>query len=130
MNKILLSGRLTKDVELRALQNNNKVAHGTIAVRRDFKENGEYKTDFIDYVAFNNQADYLDRYTKKGDLIELSGRWQVRNYQDKSGKTQYVNEVVIESVSSLTPKEKPESAPTYENIEDIDTTSNMDDLPF
>ena len=127
MNKVILSGRNTKDVELRVLQNNTKVAHGTIAVRRDFKENGEYQTDFIDYVAFNNQAEYLDRYTKKGDLIELSGRWQVRNYQDRSGKTQYINEVVIESVSSLTPREKPE--PTHENIEDIDTT-DFSDLPF
>ena len=130
MNKILLSGRLTKDVELRSSQKNINVVNGTIAVRRDFKENGEYKTDFIDFVAFGNQADYLDRYTKKGDLIELSGRWQVRNYQDKNGKTQYVNEVVIESVSSLTPKEKPESMPTHENIEDIETTSLEDDLPF
>ena len=134
MNKVILSGNLTADPNLRKVPSGMSVASGTIAVRREFKENGEYKTDFINYVAWDKQADYLSSYTKKGDKIELCGRWQVREYERQDRTKAYVNEVIIESVNSLTAKPKddeiviPPNKPTSERLKDIKTDD--DSLPF
>lgn len=128
MNKVILSGNLCKDVELRVTQTGTSVASNCIAVRRDFKSpNGEYETDFINLVAWRTQADYLSNYAKKGDRVELVGRWTVRRYQDASGQTKTANEVVVESISIISkPQGSVKEEPT--NEPPIDFTDN--DLPF
>ena len=128
MNKVCLTGRLTKDIELKKTSSGTSVAFGSVAVRRDFKENGEYPTDFINWTAWKSQADYLATYAHKGDMVEVTGRWQVRQYQDKSGNNRVANELVIENVhilesaqdnNKVTPPVQPSSSSTTE-----------DDLPF
>lgn len=112
MNSCTLTGRLTKDVELRQVNENTTCAMFTLAVARDFKNpDGSTTTDFISCVAWNGQANFLSRYCKKGDNIGIVGRIQVRNYQDQNGQTHFVTEVICNSVESYTKREQPQQQP-------------------
>lgn len=132
MNKVILTGNLCRDIELRTTASGTYVISNCIAVARDFKEpDGTYKSDFINIVAWSNQAEYLAKYAKKGDRLELSGRWQVRTYTNKDGSTATANECVIENVRAFAKKDEPEqeaktSAPAAVDVED----EEYDDLPF
>lgn len=109
MNNVCLIGRITKEPELRYTQSGTAVVSFTLAVTRDFKNpNGEYESDFINCVAWRNQAEFIGNYIKKGYLIGVSGSIQTRSYDDKYGK-KYVTEVIVDGVNNLTPKEKEES---------------------
>ena len=133
LNKVILIGNITKDVEIKSTTSGKHVVTNTIAVTRSFKNaNGNYDTDFINFVAYGGTADFLSNYAKKGTRIAISGSWNTRTYQDNNGKTQYVNECMVTDVDILTPKEKEpakEETPKNEN----DNPFNMDDpydLPF
>jgi len=97
MNVITVSGRAVKDVELKTVSDGKFVANGTIAVRRDFKNQaGEYESDFINFVARGKQGELMAQYIKKGDQFVMSGRLQIRKW-DKQGKTEYFTEIVVNS---------------------------------
>lgn len=120
MNKVILSGNLCKDIELKQTQSGKSALNNSIAVRRDFKDaDGTYQTDFIDFIAFGNQAEYLSKYASKGDRAELVGRWQVRNYVDKNGYDRRTNEVVVENISLVTPKKKEEQSQDTKELEEL-----------
>ena len=120
MNRVCLSGNLCKDVELKKTSSKKAVVSNTIAVSRDFKnDDGEYETDFIDIVVWEKTAEYLSKYAKKGDRIELVGKWQVRKYQTSDGKNRVVNECVVEWLKITNSKKQEEVQPVEE-----------DDLPF
>ena len=122
MNKVIISGRIVKDVELKTTQNNVSVLTNTIAVRKDFKkEDGTYDSDFINVVAYRNNADYISKYFNKGDKVLISGRLNTRNYEDKDNKKVYVTEVVIETIESLASKSKSEKTETKEEQNDAYT---------
>lgn len=105
LNRVVLVGRLTKDIDLRYTSSNVAVAQFTIAVNRAFSnQNGERETDFVNCVAWRNQAENMSKYVKKGALIGVDGRIQTRHYDDKDGKRVYVTEVVAESVQFLESK--------------------------
>ena len=127
MNKVLLTGRLTKDIELRQTNSGKSVVQTSIAVKREFKENGEYNTDFINVVVWGASADFLKSYAKKGDLIEVVGRWQVRNYQDSQGLNRQANECVAENVNILA---HVEPKPAVESNNDGLPSFDANDLPF
>lgn len=113
MNSCTISGNLTKDVELRQVNENTSCAMFTLAVARDFKNpDGSTTTDFISCVAWNGQANFLSRYCKKGDKIGIVGRIQARNYQDQQGQTHFITEVICNSVESYTKREQPQQQPT------------------
>ncbi len=107
MNRVSLVGRITKDPEVRYSQNsNNPILGFTIAVDRGVKDaNGQRLADFINCVAFNQTADFMSRYIKKGFLISVCGRLQSRSYQGADGQTRYVTEVICEQVENLTPRD-------------------------
>lgn len=93
-------GRLTRDVELRYTASNIPVASFTIACDRDFKSNdGERETDWIDVVAWNKSAEFVEKYFKKGDMIVISGRLQTRVYEDKNGNKRKAVEVIAASLN-------------------------------
>lgn len=96
MNKTILIGRVTKDIELREIKVKGKddavVANFTLAVN-DRKSN---ETAFINCVAWNNIAETLERYIKKGMPIALWGRFTTHDYEDKDGNRRFVTEVVVE----------------------------------
>ncbi|MFM0684261.1 single-stranded DNA-binding protein [Streptococcus suis] len=115
MNKVILSGRMTKDVEVRSTPNNVAVANGTIAVNRNFKnKNGEYETDFLDFIAYGKLVEILSNQSRKGILCEIVGRLQKRSYDNKDGKRVYVMEIICEDYTRLEPLEARASNTSYE----------------
>ena len=108
MNRVILIGRITKDAELRQTQTGVNNVSFTLAVNRKYKdEQGNTPADFINCVAWRQQAEFLGNYVKKGYLLAVEGQLQVRSYQDQQGVTKYVTEVVCDSVENLTPKDQP-----------------------
>ena len=102
INNVTLTGRLTRDPELRYTPSNKAVATATIAVDRSRKdENGERQTDFINLVFWNKQAETLANYVKKGHMIGVVGSIQTRNYENQQGQRVYVTEVVANSFTFL-----------------------------
>lgn len=130
MNKVILSGNLCQDIELKQTPSGKSVVTNCIAVKRDYKnESGNYDSDFINIVVWGAQAEYLHRYAKKGERVELVGRWNVRKYQAQDGTNRLVNECTVESITvfSRSPKAETETAPATTNFEEIDIN---DDVPF
>ena len=95
MNKTILIGRLTKDVETR-YSGETAIARYTLAVDRKFKREGEATADFINCVAFGKNGEFAEKYLKKGTKIAVTGRIQTGSYTDKDGKKVYTTEVVAE----------------------------------
>lgn len=106
MNNVSLSGRITKDPEIRNTPNLARYVLFTLAVDRPFVKD---TTDFINCVAWNSNAEYIGNYIKKGYLIEVTGTIQTRSYQTQTGENKYITEVVLDSVKNLTPKPKDET---------------------
>lgn len=96
INNVVLTGRLTKDIELRRTTSGKVCTSFTLAVNRNKQE-----TDFINCVAWNNWAELLEKYTRKGSQIGVEGRIQTRNYDDKNGKKIYVTEVLANKITFL-----------------------------
>lgn len=96
INTVVLTGRLTKDIELRRTTSGKTCTSFTLAVNRNKQE-----TDFINCVAWNNWAELLEKYTRKGSQIGVEGRIQTRNYDDKKGKKIYVTEVLANKITFL-----------------------------
>ena len=139
MNDVCLSGRLTKD-PINTQTQTTQIASFTLAVNREFSK--EKTADFIPCVAFNQAAKYIIQYIKKGDLIEMNGRIQVRSYQGKNGETNYVTEVIVDRVgllSKVQSQSQSQEEPTetkssntiiHRHITEEKVTIPDDDLPF
>ena len=99
LNHIVLMGRLTRDPELRRTGSGIAVASFTLAVDRDFAAQGaEKETDFVDIVAWRGTAEFVSKYFTKGRMAVVSGRLQIRNWQDKDGNKRRSAEVVADNV--------------------------------
>src|SRR5699024_956551 len=102
LNRVVLTGRLTRDPDLKYTQNGVAVANGNIACNRPFKnQQGENEADFINFVVWKKAAENLANYMKKGSQIGIDGRLQTRTYENNNGQTVYRNEVVDDSVQFL-----------------------------
>lgn len=99
INSVALTGRLTKDVDLRTTQSGISVASFTLAVNRQYSKDKE--ADFINCVAFKKTAEVLQQFAGKGRLIGVTGSIQTRHYTGKDGKEVYVTEVLANNVSFL-----------------------------
>lgn len=132
INNVVLSGRLTKDVEVRMSQNNKKYCQFTLAV--DKYVNGEQQADFINCVAWERNAEILSEYTSKGSKVNVVGRIQTRNYKNNNGQTIYVTEVLVQQVELLEKKkeEKQQDSIYINPVDDGGYTMHIDseDLPF
>jgi single-strand DNA-binding protein len=110
LNVVTLTGRLTKDLDLRYTNTGTAVASFSMAVDRQFKNaNGEKETDFINVVAWRKTAETLAEHTRKGSLIGIVGRIQTRNYEGNDGKRIFVTEVVADSFTFLESKKQADS---------------------
>ena len=98
LNHITIMGRFTKDPELRRTGSGVAVTSFTIACDRDFGQNGQKETDFIDITAWRNTAEFVNKYFTKGRMVVVSGRLQIRNWTDKDGKNRRSAEVVADNV--------------------------------
>ena len=99
LNVAIIMGRLTRDPELRRTNSGKPVASITVAVDRDYAPDGQEKeTDFIDCVVWNGTAEFVEKYFKKGSMIILKGRLQIRSWTDKDGNKRRTAEIVADNV--------------------------------
>lgn len=106
MNKSILVGRLTKDVETRYSQGEESMAitRFTIAVDRKIKREGQPSADFISCVAFGKVGEFIDKYFKKGSKIGITGHIQTGSYTNKDGAKVYTTDVVVEEAEFVESK--------------------------
>lgn len=138
MNKVILMGRLTREPEVRYSNGAEPlaVARYTLAVNRRMKKNGEQEADFIPCVAFGKSGEFAEKYFRKGQLVAVTGRLQVRSW-DKDGERRYTTEVIIEEQHFAESKAAQEKAATKESGQaaadgfyPIDESVEDEDLPF
>jgi single-strand DNA-binding protein len=131
MNNVCLVGRLTKDPELRTTSSGLATTTFTIAVdgRRN-PETGESSADFIQIVAWRNQAENICKYCQKGTQVAVQGRITSRSYDAQDGTKRYVTEVIANNVTFLGSKGGSSSGTDY-NMEDNQAEpATLDDDPF
>ena len=131
LNHIVIMGRLTRAPELRKTQSGTPVASFTLACERDFAPQGETReTDFIDIVAWRYTAEFVDKYFSKGQMAIVTGRLQIRNWEDKEGNKRRSAEILADHVyfgeakRDKTTQGEPQYDPQggFSEIEDTDTT--------
>ena len=96
MNRAILMGRLTKEVEMRQTPDGVSVARFTLAVNRRFAKEGQQQADFINCVAWRQTGEFIARYFQKGSMIAVVGSIQSRSWDGQDGKKQYATEVVVD----------------------------------
>ena len=125
LNKVILMGRLTRDLELRSTPQGVSTCSFSLAVDRNFVRDGEErKADFINCVAWRQTAEFISKYFKKGSMVALEGSIQTRSWDD-NGKTRYATDVVVSQVYFAESK-KDGTSPMPE----VPTMGEDDDLPF
>lgn len=129
MNKVIIIGNNTKQIELKQTSSGTSVAEFSIAVKRSFKSaNGEQESDFFNCVAFSKLAETVSKYVGKGDKIAVEGRLQTRNYTNKEGRKIYVTEIIVENVEFLQTKSKDEQKPTDTTDADPFAVANFEEV--
>lgn len=112
LNHITIMGRMTRDPELRKTSAGTSVASFTIACDRDFSKEDK-ETDFIECVAWKGAADFVSKYFSKGRMAVVSGRLQIRNWNDKDGNKRKTAEVVADNVYFADSKREAEQGSDY-----------------
>jgi len=150
MNSVALTGRLTRDPEVRYTQSQTAVASFTLAVDRPYSRDRENSADFIRITTFGKQAEFAEKYLNKGRLVGVTGRIQTGSYQDKDGKTVYTTDVIADRIEFLGPKgdgqqaagysqetfqrqnphSAPQPVPAAPAVPDGFTALDDDDIPF
>lgn len=139
MNKVILMGRLTRSPEVRYSQGAEPVAVAryTLAVNRRFKRKDEPEADFIPCVAFGKRGEFAEKYFRKGQLVSIVGRLQVRSWEDNEGKKRWTTEVIVEEQYFAESKKNSNAAAPKEGGQapadgfyPIDESVEDDDLPF
>lgn len=126
INRVVLAGRPTRDLELRNTKSGANVCSFTLAVDRNFKnKNGERKADFISCIAWKKTAEVMSKYVKKGSVIGVDGSIQTRSYDNRDGQRVYVTEVVVENFSFLS--DPPKNGQVSKNNQ---SSSNQNNDPF
>lgn len=140
LNKVIIMGRITHDLEFKATPSNVSVLSFTVAVERSFTKQGEERqADFINCVAWRQQAEFISKYFAKGRMIALEGNLRTRTYDDKNGTKHYVTEVYVDSVS-FTGEAKAEQTQKFsqnqsneklpEDLSDFEEIISDDKVPF
>lgn len=147
INNVTLVGRLGKDLELKYTPSGVAVATGSIAVNRPFKnQQGAQEVDWINIVIWRKPAENAAKFLKKGSLMGITGRIQVRHYENDERKRVYITEVVADNVQFLEPRKSdgyqpPTDAPPEYNSNNNNKNNDPfagtgqidisdDDLPF
>lgn len=139
MDKVILMGRLTRSPEVRYSQGAEPVAVAryTLAVNRRFKRKDEPEADFIPCVALGESGEFAEKYFRKGQLVGVIGRLQVRSWEDKEGKKHWTTEVIVEEQYFAESKKNSNAAAPKEGGQapadgfyPIDESVEDEDLPF
>jgi single-strand DNA-binding protein len=146
-NKVILGGRLTADPELKQTTSGTSVCSFSVAVNRRYQKDAEsQQTDFINVVAWRQQAEFVTRYFRKGSSICVVGNIQTRSWTDNQGQKRYATDVVADEISFVDSKGEGASnqggnpyaaenyAPSFasqnQEAPKFEEMSNDDDLPF
>ena len=128
-------GRLTRDPELRHTDSGKAVCNFSIAISEGYGEN--QRTEFVNCVAWNKSAEFVDKYFTKGSMIIVDGRISTRTWEGQDGKKNYVAEVVANQVAFGGSKKDKEEETSSDDAEDADDgefvpleEADADDLPF
>ena len=144
MNKVILSGNLTRDPEVRYTQSGVAYARMGIAVNRPYTSknaDGQPQTDFFNLVSWNKQAEFCGRYLKKGSRILVEGRIENDNYEDKNGVKHYGVSIRVDTIEFAGGKREDGGEPnsgSYYNKPGTESNSNSNydndgddvDVPF
>lgn len=128
INEVVLMGRLTRDPELRRTNSGTAVCNFSIAINRGYGE--EQATDFINCVAWNKTAEFVEKYFTKGRMIIVIGRIQTRTWEGNDGKKNYATEVVAREVSFGESKKNAEENAGVAPVGDFTEIDIPDDMPF
>ncbi|RGF77032.1 single-stranded DNA-binding protein [Ruminococcus sp. AF31-8BH] len=135
MNIVILSGRLTADPDIRMGTNDTKIARYILAVERRVKKNTERKSDFITCVCLGKNAEFAEKYLKKGTKVNVRGEWQTGNYTNKNGEKVYSNDCLV-AEHEFAERKKQEAdtrpvPPTEPSFMDVPDLGGMEDeFPF
>ena len=139
MNKVIIIGRLTNEVEMRYTKSTNTpVAKFSVAVNRKYAREGEEReTDFFNVLAWGKLSEIVNKYLRKGMQTAIIGRLENRKYEDKNGVTKQVTEIIADDIEFIERKKEPTDIDILtgntnkeEYREPIDFPDNNDDLPF
>ena len=139
INKVIIGGRLTRDIEVKQTNSGITVAQFSVAVNRRGKD---AQTDFLDCVAWRQTAEFIGKYFHKGSSICVVGSLQKREWQDKDGNKRYATEVIVDEALFVDGKNDAQSAETAGGMTympdaykvpqsaEFEAVSGEDDLPF
>ena len=145
LNRVILMGRITHDLEIRQTPGGNSVLSFNIADRSYAKQGEDRQTDFISCVAWNKRAEFIEKYFKKGRMIALEGQLRTRTYDDKNGSRHYITEVYVDNISftgeskqqatqsppaAAASNEQPPESISIGNLEDFEEILDDDGVPF
>ena len=130
LNVVAAMGRLVSDPELKVTGEGTSVCSFVIASDRDFVKQGEERqADFIDCVAWRNQADFLCKFFKKGSLVAVNGRLQTRNWEDKNGNKRKTTEFIVDHINFCEAKKETKPDVSIEKDEPKPTVSYTNGVP-
>jgi len=124
MNKVLLVGRLTRDPELRTLPSGKHVANFTIATNEYRGTGAEERTEYHAIVAWDRLAEICGQFLGKGQLVDIEGRLQTRQWDDDAGKRHWKTEVVTNSLEMLSGRGKKDYAKEAQAVQDEANVTN------
>ena len=131
LNHMTIMGRMVRDPELRHTQQGTPVISFTLAVDRDYQSGGsEKQTDFIDVVGWRSTAEFVSKYFRKGSMTVVSGRLQMRKWQDRDGNNRISAEVVADNVYFGESKKTGNAEPQHSEPEIHDIDDSDGELPF
>lgn len=133
LNSVSLTGRLTRDVDLRYTQSGTAVGSFTLAVDRKFKsKNGERETDFVNCQIWRKSAENFANFTKKGSLVGVEGHIQTRTYDNAQGQKVFVTEVIVDNFALLESRQASQNSPKSQqtaNASATETTNTSQTTP-
>ena len=138
MNKVIMMGRLTKDPEVRyGGSKNTAIARYSLAVDRKVKRDGQPTADFFNCTSFGKQAEFCEKYLRKGTKVVIEGELQNDNYQNKEGQTVYGMRIIVSGIEFAESKSTSSSAGALDAPSELDGDGFMqlpegfeDELPF
>ncbi|QBA74025.1 single-stranded DNA-binding protein [Lacticaseibacillus paracasei] len=124
LNSVSLTGRLTRDVDLRYTQSGTAVGSFTLAVDRKFKsKNGERETDFVNCQIWRKSAENFANFTKKGSLVGVEGHIQTRTYDNAQGQKVFVTEVIVDNFALLESRQTSQNSPKSQQTANASATT-------
>lgn len=136
MNKIIITGRLVRDPELRKNESGNVNSRFTVAVNRPLAKEDKQQTDFLICSVWGKQAENLCKYQSKGSMVAIEGEMRADNYNDEEGNTKTFTYVLVNRVEYLGGKKEEETKEEVESESDPfkDFSNEVEltdeDLPF